>query len=106
MTPPVQTSGNGEIKVTLNAAETQATIFGEFHTLGSNQTGARIEALVGDGVLIRDLGVVGGTNGNFPSVTIDVTAAQVSQLRSGLWSAVITSVNNPGGEIAGVVTKQ
>ena len=91
----------GEVKVTLNATETQATIFGEFHNLSSNQTGARIEALVGDGVLIRDLGVVGGINGNFASVTMDVTAAQVSQLRAGIWSAVITSVNNPGGEIRG-----
>ena len=101
ITPPVQTNATGEIKVTLNATETQATIFGEFHNLGSNQTGARIEALVGDGVLVYNLGVVGGINGNFASVTIDVTAAQVSQLRSGIWSAVITSVNNPAGEIRG-----
>ena len=101
MLPPVQTNATGEIKVTLNAGETQATIFGEFHNLSSNQTGARIEALVGDGVLVRDLGVVGGLNGNFASMTMDVSAAQVSQLRSGLWSAVITSVNNPAGEIRG-----
>ena len=95
------TNASGEVKVTLNATETQATIFGEFHNLSSNQTGARIEALVGDGVLVHDLGVVGGTNGNFASRTIAVNAAQVSQLRSGVWSAVITSVNNPGGEIRG-----
>ena len=100
-TPPVQTNATGEIKVTLNAAETQATIFGEFHNLGSNQAGARIEALVGDGVLVHDLGVVGGNNGNFASVTINVTAAQVGQLRSGIWSAVITSANNSAGEIRG-----
>lgn len=106
MTPPVQTNATGEIKVTLNATETQATIFGEFHNLGSNQTGARIEALVGDGVLVHDLGVVGGNNGNFATVTINVTAAQVSQLRSGLWSAVITSVNNPAGEIRGRFIQQ
>ena len=101
VTPPVQTAATGEIKVNLNATETQATIFGEFHNLGSNQTGARIEALVGDGVLVLDLGVVGGLNGNFASVTIDVNAGQISQLRAGMWSAVITSVNNPGGEIRG-----
>ncbi len=99
--PPVQTNATGEVKVTLNATETQATIFGEFHNLGSNQANARIEALVGGVVLIRDLGVVGGTNGNFASVTIDVSPAQVSQLRAGIWSAVIGSVNNPGGEIRG-----
>jgi hypothetical protein len=101
MQPAVSTNATGEVKVTLNATETQATIFGEFHNLGSNQTGARIEALVGDGSVVHDFGVVGGNNGNFASVTIDVSAAQVSQIRSGLWSAVITSVNNPGGEIRG-----
>lgn len=106
MQPPVQTAATGEIKVTLNAAETQATIFGEFHNLGSNQTGARIEALVGDGSVVHDLGVVGGINGNFASVTINVSAAQVSQIRSGLWSAVITSVGNPAGEIRGRFTQR
>ena len=95
------TAATGEVKVTLNATETQATIFGEFHNLSSNQTGARIDALVGDGVLVHDLGVVGGINGNFASRTIDVNAAQVSQLRAGVWSAVITSANNPAGEIRG-----
>ena len=103
-TPPVQTAATGEIKVTLNAAETQATIFGEFHTLSSNQTGARVESLVGAGGVIRDIGVVGGMNGNFAPVTFDVSAAQVQQLRTGLWSAVITSVNNPAGEIRGTLT--
>jgi hypothetical protein len=99
--PPVQTAATGEIKVTLNAAETQASIFGEFHNLGSNQTGARIESMVGDTTVVHDLGVVGGQNGNFATVTINVSAAQVQQLRTGLWSAVITSVNNPAGEIRG-----
>lgn len=101
VTPAVTTAANGEIKVSLNAAETQATVFGEFHNLSSNQTGARIETTLGTVVTIRDLGVVGSRNGNFPSVTFDVTAAQIQQLRSGLWSAVITSVNNPNGEIRG-----
>jgi len=38
MTPPVTTAATGEFKVTLNAAETQATVFGEFHNLSSAQT--------------------------------------------------------------------
>lgn len=99
--PPVATSANGEIKITLNAAETQATVFGEFHNLSSNQTGARIETTVGTSTVVLDLGVVGSRNGNFPSMTFAVTAAQVQQLRAGLWSAVIMSVNNPAGEIRG-----
>lgn len=98
---PVQTAATGEIKVTINTAETQATIFGEFHALGSSQTGARIEALTSTVTTIHSFPVLGSQNGNFASVTIDVTAAQVQQLRSGLWSAVITSANNPNGEIRG-----
>ena len=104
--PPAQTNATGEFKVTLSASETQATIFGEFHNLGSNQTGARIETTVGAGTVVNDFGVVGGLNGNFASVTINVSAAQVQQLRSGLWSAVITSVNNPAGEIRGRFTQR
>lgn len=105
-TPSVTTAGNGEIKLTLNATETQATVFGEFHNLSSNQTGARIVTTVGTATTIRDLGIVGGQNGNFPSVTFDVSAAQVQMLRAGLVSAVITSVNNPNGEIAGRLTQR
>ncbi|MGE3466356.1 MAG: FG-GAP-like repeat-containing protein [Pyrinomonadaceae bacterium] len=101
VTPPVSTAATGEINVSLNASEDQATVFGEFHGLASNQSGARIETTVGSGSTIRDLGVVGGRNGNFPSVTFAVTAAQVQQLRAGLWSAVILSVNEPNGEIRG-----
>ncbi|MEJ7849412.1 MAG: FG-GAP-like repeat-containing protein [Pyrinomonadaceae bacterium] len=101
MQPPVQTAATGEFKVTLNAAETEAVIFGEFHNLGSNQTGARIETTTGTPVVIRNFGVVGGNNGNFASVTVPVSAALVQQLRTGLWSAVITSAGNPNGEIRG-----
>ncbi len=101
VTPPVTTSATGEIKVSLNADETQATVFGEFHNLSSNQTGARIETTVGTSTTIVDLGVVGGQNGHFASVTFNVSGAAVQQLRSGLWSAVIMSVNNPAGEIRG-----
>ena len=95
---------NGEFKVNLNATETEATIFGEFHNLSSNQTGARIETTTSTPTIIRSFGVVGGNNGNFTSVTVPVTPALVQQLRTGLWSAVITSVNNPNGEIRGQFT--
>jgi hypothetical protein len=39
-----------------------------------------------------------------PSATIPVTAVQVAQLRTGLWSAVIASINYPNGEIRGQLT--
>jgi hypothetical protein len=101
VTPPVQTGATGEIKVTLNQTETEVMIFGEFHNLGSSQTGARIESLTSTVTTIHSFPVLGSQNGNFASVTIDVTPAQVQQLRAGLWSAVITSTNNPTGEIRG-----
>lgn len=104
VTPPVTTAATGEVKVILNAAETQATVFGEFHGLSSDQTGARIETTVGTIVTVRDLGTVGGANGEFARATFSVTSAQVQQLRTGLLSAVITSVNNPAGEIRGSLT--
>jgi hypothetical protein len=106
MTPPVTTIATGEIKITLSPDETQATVFGEFHNLSSSQTGARIEATAGTVTTVFDLGVVGGQNGNFASHTFAITAAQVGQLRTGLLSAVITSVNNPNGEIRGSFVQQ
>jgi hypothetical protein len=101
VSPPVSTAATGEVKVFLNQAENQATITGEFHNLSSAQTSARIVLNVGDTSVVYTFPVIGGTRGNFPNATIAVTAAQVSQLRTGLWSAVIGSANNPNGEIAG-----
>ncbi|HSK73986.1 MAG TPA: FG-GAP-like repeat-containing protein [Pyrinomonadaceae bacterium] len=99
--PPVSTNANGEFKVFLNSTETQATITGEFHNLSSAQTGARIETTVGASTLIHSFGSTGRTNGEFQPVTISVTPAQVQQLRTGLWLAVVTSANHPNGEIRG-----
>ena len=103
MTPPVSTNGRGEVKVTLNADETMATVEGEFHDLSSSQTSARIEADLGDLTLVHDFGVIGGTNGNFATATIPVSPAQVQQLRAGLWIATIASQNNPAGELRGTL---
>lgn len=86
-------AASGEVKLALNAAENQATVFGEFHNLPSNQTGARIETNVGTPVTLFDLGVVGGLNGNFSSVTFPITPTQVQAIRSGFVSAVITSAS-------------
>ena len=103
MVPPVSTAARGEVKVLLSSDGTQATVFGEFHNLTSNQTGARIETLTGTPELVFNLGVVGGVNGHFAQMSFAVTPDQVQQLRSGLWSAVIASVNNPNGEIRGTL---
>ncbi len=104
MNPPVATAARGEVKVFLNQAENQATITGEFHNLSSAQTAARIEVTVGTTSVAYSFPTIGGRNGNFPNAVISVTAAQIAQLRTGLWSAVIASVNNPNGEIRGQLT--
>ena len=61
---------------------------------------------MGDATLIHDFGTIGGTNGNFASVTIDLSLVQLAQLRAGLVQAVITSANNPRGEIASAFRQQ
>jgi hypothetical protein len=101
VTPPVTTAATGEIKVSLNAEETLATVFGEFHGLSSNQTGGRIETTTSTVTTIADLAVSGTQNGRILTATFNVTPAQVQQLRAGMWSALIASVNNPAGEIRG-----
>jgi hypothetical protein len=104
--PPVTTDGNAEFKVTLSADETQATLTGEFHNLSSAQTGAQILLDIGSNLVIHDFGAIGGTNGNFAAVTINVTPLQVVQLRSGLWFVTVTTANNPNGELRGRFTQQ
>ena len=106
ITPPVTTNATGEIKVALSSDATQATVIGEFHDLSSNQTGARVETTTGTITTVFDLGIVGGTNGRFASQTFPVTASQVQQLRTGLLSAVITSVNNQNGELRGRLVQE
>lgn len=103
--PPVTTNANAEFKVFLNADETQATLTGEFHNLSSAQTGARIETTVGTASVIHSFAVIGGVNGNLATTTITVTPVQVQQLRTGLWFAIITSTNNPNGEVGGRFTQ-
>lgn len=97
-------AANAEIQVSLNSTETQAAISGEFHNLSSNQTGGSIQVDVGgDITTVYTFGAVGGTNGSFQTVTLNVTPAQVIQLRAGLWRATITSANNPAGELSGTL---
>lgn len=103
--PPVATNANAEFKVFLSTDETQATLTGEFHNLSSAQTGARIETTVGTTAVIHSFPVIGGTNGNLATATINVTPVQVQQLRAGLWFAIITSANNPNGEVGGRFTQ-
>lgn len=94
----------GELKVVLNAAETEVTISGEYSRLTSAQTGAKITADInGTITTIHDFGTLGGTERNLGPVTIPVTAAQIGVLRMGLWIGTVTTVNNPAVEITGAI---
>lgn len=107
LTPPVTTNAIGEIKVLLNADETQATITGEFNRFTSAQTSAKVQVTVaGITTTVADLGVVPSPEGegHFPATTVAVTAQQVQLLRMGSWFAVIGSAGNPAGEIGGAIT--
>lgn len=104
--PPVTSEGRGKIRVVLNQAETQIQVYASFHHLSSAQTTATINGPAASGenaAMIFDLGTIGGTSGNIPVRTFDVTAAQVEQLRNNLWYAVIGTTGNAGGEIRGQI---
>lgn len=104
--PAVTTQGRGGIWVVLNQAGNQIKVYAGFQRLSSNQTTATINgpAMAGsNAATIFDLGTIGGVSGHFAVKTFDVTAAQVQQLRTGLWYVVIGSVNNPDGEIRGQI---
>lgn len=106
LTPPVTTAATGEFKVLLSENETSATVSAEFHGLSSAQTGAVIESVVnGTTTPVHTFPVIGGTNGNLATATITVTAAQVQQLRTGVWFARLSSTNNPSGELGGKFTQ-
>ena len=104
--PSVTTEARGVVKVVLNEAETQIRVFAGFLNLSSAQTTATINgpAMAGENAeTIFTIPAVGGTSGRFPIASFDVTAAQVAQLRNGVWYLQIGSTNNPTGEIRGQI---
>ena len=106
VTPPVTTNARGEIKVLLNAEETQASVTGEINGFTSNPTSALIQVTVaGTTTTVADLGTITIREGeaHFGPIVVNVTAQQVALLRMGSWFAVIGSANNPSGEIAGAI---
>lgn len=102
MTPPVGTSGRGELKIFLNAAETQANASGEYN-LTSAQTSAKVFCEAGSTTaLLYDFGALGGTERHY-TASFAVTAAQLQMLRTGTCYQIVGSVNFPNGEIRGVL---
>ena len=104
--PPVTTEARGAVFVALNETETQVQVYLGFVGLSSAQTTATINspAMAGENApSIHTFTAIGGTSGRFPTATFNVTAAQIAQLRNGLWYVQIGSTNNPAGEIRGQI---
>lgn len=104
--PPVTGEGRGLVAVALNEAGTQIRVWVGYFGLSSNASSVKIygPAETGaNGSAIFDLGTVTGTSGRIFDKTFDVTAAQVAQLRAGMWYAQIATANNANGEIRGQI---
>jgi hypothetical protein len=94
-------ASRGEIKLFLNATETQVQASGEYN-LTSQQTSAKILADVGSNtVVIHDFGTLGGTERHF-TATFNVTPQQVQVLRMGIAYMVVGSAAN-ASEIRGTI---
>ncbi len=105
---PVNASaGTGYGRIVLNAAETQITASFYWSGLGSSAVAGHIHgpapAGVNAAVLFPMSPITAATSGSAEDRTFTVTAAQVAQLRAGLFYFNIHSTNFPGGEIRGQI---
>jgi CHRD domain-containing protein len=93
--------GTGTGNFTLNAAETQLTIFVTFSNLTSGQTAAHIHGPAAPGV---NAGVVFGFPLGSPVNQVwAIPAAHVANLKNGLLYVNVHTSNFPGGEIRGQI---
>lgn len=102
----VSTGAKGACKVVLNAAQTQISLNCTYSGLLSNATAAHIH---GNGIVgvsapvLFNLGTVSGTSGTITADAINLTAAQVADMRTNKLYVNIHTTNNPGGEIRGQI---
>lgn len=99
-TPPNFSNAAGVGSVILNEAETQVTVTLYFQGLSSPQTAAHIHSPAPRGIaagVIQPL-----PNGNFTQ-TFPISAAEVANLKAGLWYFNVHNENFPNGEIRGQI---
>lgn len=104
--PSNGSGGRGTCSILLNAAETQITVNCTFSGLGSNASAAHIHGNGAVGVsapILFNLGAPAGTSGTIGPIDIDVTPAQVADMRAHLWYVNIHSGGFPNGEIRGQI---
>ena len=107
--PANASTATGFGRVILNTSETMITVSMNYGTaaapLSSNVVGGHIHGSAGPGVnapVLFNLNPPGGVAfGSIATQNIAVTAAQVADLKSGLFYLNVHTVNNGGGEIRG-----
>jgi uncharacterized repeat protein (TIGR01451 family) len=97
--PPTNSTATGTATVVLSPDETSATVSLNFAGLSSAQTAAHVHA---PAVAGQTAGVLFGLpDGQVSDFKINPTAAQVQDLKNGLWYINVHSNNFPNGEIRG-----
>ncbi|MEQ1923763.1 MAG: CHRD domain-containing protein, partial [Pyrinomonadaceae bacterium] len=100
--PPNASTAQGFGRVVLNAAETQITVSMYWSGLSGNATAGHIHGPAAAGVngpVIFNLAPAASPSGSVVNSTFSPTAAQVADLKAGLWYFNIHTAANPGGEI-------
>ena len=105
-TPPSGSTGVGYGVVTLNAAETMITVDSGFSGLGTAASAGHIHTApvgVAGPVTFGFAGVPAATSGIVPNQTFAITAAQVTDLKTGQMYFNIHTAGFGGGEIRGQI---
>ena len=103
--PPNSSTAQGFGRLFLNEAETQITVSTYYNNLTSGITAAHIHgpsAVGGNANVLFDLTPTPGpTSGSVQDRVFAVTAAQVADLKAGLWYINVHNSSFPNGEIRG-----
>lgn len=103
--PPTGSGAHGSGTVLLDGLEEKIAVNGSFSNLTGNAAGANIHGPAAAGANAASIfaleGVPAVTTGIIPDQTVAISAAQVTQLKSGLHYFNIPSASQPAGEIRG-----
>ncbi len=106
--PANASTATGLASVVLNAAETTITVNASWTGLSSNATAGHIHGPAAPGVnaavIFPFAGVPAATSGSIPAQVFAITAAQVADLKAGLYYVNIHNATFPGGEIRAQLT--
>ena len=106
--PANASSATGLASVVLNAAETTITVDVSWTGLSANATAGHIHGPAASGVnaavIFPFAGVPAATSGSIPSQPFAISAAQVADLKAGLYYVNIHNATFPGGEIRAQLT--